>query len=341
MTNNNSIIIGEYNTISVIIVNYKCWKDLENCLFSLINIDKSDFNYEVIVVDNKSNDGIFNNFLNKFPEVKFVENSGNNGFSNGCNKGVSLAKGDYFLFLNPDTIVSKEPIISMLKLAKEHSDYGIVSCNQLNKKGGSEKIIRLFPSLQNLFGITRAIFKSIHKKELSKRFDISNGIVFPDWVSGSVVFISRKWFKKVDGWNEDYWMYSEDIDLCKKVSKLGGKIALNKNAHIIHNHGGASRLNVKTAALTKTEVIISKHVYVNNHFKGFLKYFSQFLIVFQVLSTKFILALFGIVLFFIPKMNLQLIIFINLINYYVYALVRNSWLSDRSMNNKIGQIKNS
>jgi len=320
--------------ISIIIVNYKSWEHLRNCLLSLEQIDEDNFKYEVIIVDNASNDGKLNNFSKQFSRFKFIENSGNNGFANGCNKGAQIANGDFYLFLNPDTIVSKKPILTMLRIAKKFLNYGVISCVQVNKKGKYEEQVRFFPRLITLFGFIRAIFKILNRRKLAEKFDKSKEIIFPDWISGSVIFMSKKWFKKVYGWNEDYWMYAEDIDLCRKISDIGGEIALTRKANIIHNHGGSSRLNVKTSALTKSEVVISKHVYVNNHFRGWAKYFCQFLIVFQVLISKFILAIVGVVFFFIPKMNLQFYIFVQIVKNYVSMIKRGSWLSERSMNKK-------
>ena len=130
--------------------------------------------------------------------------------------------------------------------------------------------------LKSLFKTIFGIVRAINGKQLRKNIIRKNNILFPDWVSGAVVLISINWFDKIQGWNEDYWMYFEDVDLSKKVADLGGEIALLENVEIIHNHGGSSRINIKTAAITKTEVLISKHVYINNHFKGFQYFLIQY-----------------------------------------------------------------
>ena len=91
------------NTLSIIIVNYKSWKVLRDCLNSISEIIIDDTEIETIVVDNASNDGEITTFQNDFPLIIFLENTGNNGFSNACNLGAKTAKGKYLLFLNPDT----------------------------------------------------------------------------------------------------------------------------------------------------------------------------------------------------------------------------------------------
>tara|TARA_R110001599_G_scaffold84265_9_gene227115 strand:+ start:11616 stop:13379 length:1764 start_codon:yes stop_codon:yes gene_type:complete len=313
--------------ISIIIVNYKSWKHLKNCLDSLTYFKQEKFTFEVIVVDNNSNDGKLKEFLKKYTQFKFVENTGNNGFANGCNFGAIKSVGKNMLFLNPDTIANENEIYKMLINLNSNENYGIVSCNQLNNNGSFEDVDRVFPGAFTLFGITRAIYRLFTKE--TKQDDEK---IFPDWVSGSVVCISRKWFQKINGWNEDYWMYFEDVDLCKKVKDANGEVVLLKNVNIIHNHGGASRINIKTSKITKSEVLISKHVYIRNHFKGLTRFLLLCLLVFMSSISKILLAVIGICFFFIPKLKLNLYLFIELIKYYSHSLKKGTWLSKRSMN---------
>jgi len=321
--------------ISVIIVNYKSWKYLDKCLTSLFQFEKSLFSYEVLVVDNCSNDGYLKEYKDKFPNAQFIENTGNNGFANGCNRGAKEAKGNHLFFLNPDTIANERALFEMLTYAKENEEVGIVSCLQKNDNGFYENIVRFFPSSLTLFGATRALYKFLNYKELSNKYNGVEELAFPDWVSGSVVFINRSWFQKINGWNEDYWMYYEDVDLSKEVRNQGGDVVLLESAEIQHSHGGASRINFTTASLTKTEVIISKHVYIRNHFYGPLRIFLQLLTVISVSVSRILFGVFGLLFFFIPKMKLQLYIGARVFRYYVSSIYRSTWLSPRSMNYKL------
>ncbi|WP_347174671.1 glycosyltransferase [Polaribacter uvawellassae] len=313
--------------VSIIIVNYKSWKHLKDCLNALTHFKQEKFTFEVVVVDNNSNDGKLKTFSEKYSQFKFIENLGNNGFANGCNLGAIDSVGKNMLFLNPDTIANEDAIYAMLNSLNANEDYGIVSCNQLNNSGSYEATDRVFPGLFTLFGITRAIYRLVSNE--TKQDDEK---IFPDWVSGSVVFISRKWFQKINGWNEDYWMYFEDVDLCKKVRNANGEVVLLKNVNIIHNHGGASRININTSKITKSEVLISKHVYIHNHFKGLTRFLLLRLLIFISLVSKTIAAIIGICFFFIPKLKLNLYLFIELIKYYSHSLKKGTWLSKRSMN---------
>jgi len=313
--------------VSIIIVNYKSWKQLKNCLDSLTDITQESFTFEVVIIDNNSNDGKLKEFSEKYSNFRFIENSGNNGFANGCNLGAIHSVGKNMLFLNPDTIADESAIHKMLASLNANKNYGIVSCNQLNNNGSFEDVNRVFPGPLTLFGITRAIYKLIAKK--TKQDDKK---VFPDWVSGSVVFISRKWFQKINGWNEDYWMYFEDVDLSKKVRDTKGEVVLLKNVNIIHNHGGASRININTSKITKSEVLISKHVYIRNHFKGLTRFLLLRILIFMSLVSKFLLAVIGICFFFIPKLKLNLYLFFELMKYYAHSLKKGTLLSKRSTN---------
>ncbi len=297
-------------------------------LFRCLNTFKQEkFSFEVVIVDNKSNDGKLEAFSKKYAQFSFIENSGNNGFANGCNTGAMNSNGSHLLFLNPDTLATENAVEEMLQCLKENSNYGIVSCNQLNNNGSFENFDRIFPNTFTLFGLSRAIYRMFRNKIKEE-----DNIIFPNWVSGSVVFMSRVWFQKVKGWNEDYWMYYEDVDISKKVRNLGGDVALLKNVNIIHNHGGASRINIKTASITKTEVVISKHVYLSTHFKGFKKFVLLSMVILNTSFSKTLLAIIGILFFFIPKLKLNIYLFAEMFSYYHQSLRKGSWLSSRSMN---------
>jgi len=318
--------------ISIIIVNYRGWKALDDCLESIDTISSRTFSFEVIIVDNLSNDGQFPVFKQKYSKFTFIENTGNNGFSNGCNFGASIAKGNHFLFLNPDTKLTLESLEILLQTAVLHPEIGILSCLQINENDILYKQTNLFPAFGRFFGISRSLFRKFNKRLLNKRFDNKNDLFYPDWVTGAVIFINRDWFNKIKGWNEDYWLYFEDVDLCKKVTDAGGKIAVTRDTTIFHQHGGASRLNVKTKALTKTEVIISKHVYISNQFSTAIQLYLQSLLIIGVLVEKTFLSVLSLILFFIPKLKVNPLMLKNLLIYYWNAILNKTWISPRAVN---------
>src|SRR5659263_3319 len=104
--------------LSIIIVNYRGWKHLKECLDSLVVFSGKPLQPEVIIVDNDSADGAIDEFKSNYPDFIFIKNKVNGGFANGCNLGSTFAKGDYFLFLNPDTIASENEVKKLLERAK-------------------------------------------------------------------------------------------------------------------------------------------------------------------------------------------------------------------------------
>src|ERR1035437_2273862 len=121
--------------LSIIIVCYKGWERLSKCLDSLNSFSGNSFNAEVIIVDNKSDDQTIFDIAGKFPKFRFIYNSLNGGFANGCNVGARNASGEFLLFLNPDTVASEPEIKKLLRVITQNPDYELVSCRQINENG--------------------------------------------------------------------------------------------------------------------------------------------------------------------------------------------------------------
>jgi GT2 family glycosyltransferase len=314
--------------LSIIIVCYKGWERLTKCLQSLDSFTGKNFTSEVIVVDNKSDEHRIYEIEKQFSKFKFIHNTINGGFANGCNLGAKNATGEYLLFLNPDTVATESEVEKLINTAKQNPSYSILSCRQVNENGKESVASGPFPDMFNLTGFQRAVFS--RRQATGDRQQ--EEVYFPDWISGSVVMIKRDLFQKISGFDEDFWMYFEDVDLCKRVRNLPGEIAMCCNITIEHNHGGSSRINIKTAALTKTEVHISRHVYISKHKTGLSKLIIQAFLVVNNLISGGLMAILGLILFFIPKVFSRTLIFSLLVRYYTRALFRLSWISPRSVN---------
>lgn len=318
--------------ISIIIVNYRGWKHLQVCLESLTNQVENYAATEVIVVDNYSNDGQLEIFKDNFKTVKFILNKSNSGFSHACNVGAKHANGKYFLFLNSDIIANNEAILGLKNILIYNPDLTLVSCQQYNNSGKKENPFNLFPSFFTLNNIPRAIYKLIHKNRLSKKYNSKDSLIYPDWVSGSVMMLSSENFNKLVGWCEDYWLYYEDVDLCKQIYDNGGKIALSNHFSMIHNHGGATRINIKTSALTKAEVLISRHVYVSRHFNHYKSLLLHTFCIAENMISLLIPFLLSIPFFFLRKLVVYRGIYKNLSLYYIECIYKNTWMSNRAPN---------
>ncbi|HZL10966.1 MAG TPA: glycosyltransferase family 2 protein [Prolixibacteraceae bacterium] len=320
--------------ISVVIVNYRGWKHLEKCLKAFESFENDQFSYEIIIVDNCSDDGQLIHFQKRFPKCFFILNTGNNGFANGCNMGAAASKGVYLLFLNSDILATESAIYGLLQTLRSKTEIMILSCKQLNSKGREEQAYRLFPSFLTMNGIMRAIYRKVKLKKTSHTLSSEEEIIYPDWVSGSVILMSKHDFENIGGWDERYWLYYEDVDLCWRAVSYGGKVGLHNQISIIHNHGGATRINIQTATLTKAEVIISLHVFLSSHYSTVQAIGLHLLVIVDVLLVKLIPALLGIPFFFIKRLNLYSQLYQRLVVYYLHALVKRTWVSPRSVKYK-------
>jgi len=319
--------------LSVIIVNYRGWKRLRICLESLRRLNAALFSWEVIVVDNHSSDNQLSVFSNDFPEFYFIENGGNFGFSHGCNLGASKSTGEYLLFLNPDTLVTMEAIRDLLREAEKHPEFTILSCKQINDGGKDTRPYGFFLRPSTITSFQRSFSALIDKQLKSTTLRSGAQAIFPEWVSGSIVLIDRKNFNKLGGWSEDFWMYYEDADLCKRVKDSGGKVALIQTIQMVHNHGGASRINLEVKALTKSEVIISRHVFIHKHFRGIKRTLMQsYLVINNLFLVRLILALLGLLFFFLPSLRVYVHMYVNILRYYASVMATKTWLSRRSVN---------
>jgi GT2 family glycosyltransferase len=219
--------------VSIIILSYNTEKLLKDCLTSLFSrIDKTSF--EVIVVDNASSDDSVAMVKKDFPKVAIVENDTNLGFAKGCNIGVKEAQGEYLLFLNSDTKLTDDPLPAMLSVFDQHKKVGVVGGLLKNTDGTYQRSFGEFYTLKNVF----VLLFGGEKQEL-KRFspDTTKQV---DWVSGGFLLVKKEVFEQVGGYNEAYFMYIEDMDLCFSVKKRGYEVWFTPDAVVGHVGQGSS-----------------------------------------------------------------------------------------------------
>ncbi|MCK9414263.1 MAG: glycosyltransferase family 2 protein [Prolixibacteraceae bacterium] len=317
--------------LSIIIVNYKGGDKLTRCLESIRLIEGNRFSFEVVIVDNQSNDGGIEENRRMFPEFTFISNSGNNGFANGCNVGASISQGHSLLFLNPDTTVSEDALFDMLEEVQVRPQYSIVSCGQVKEDGSKDRPYGKFLTPATLTGWLRSI-RSVFYGSIEDSIVQTRHYVYPDWVSGSALMIKRDGFFQLGRWDEDFWMYFEDVDLCRRAINSGGEIVKLKTAEIGHLHGGSSRLNLEVTALTKTEVHISRHLYISKHEKEGKAFYMHMILILNSLILGAIPAILGTFLFFIKPLQVCMRIYLRLVEYYFNVAFSGKWLSARSVN---------
>jgi GT2 family glycosyltransferase len=253
--------------LSVVIVNYRGWERLSRCLASLGPLTSGAAPAaEVVVVDNASGDGRMASFAAEHPGARFVENDGNWGFADGCNLGARVARGEFLLFFNPDAEDPGGGIAALIAEARLHPEAAILSARQVDERGRAQKVFDVFPSIGTLFGPARAALRLTspvrYPDPRRDRADYRE----VDWVSGSVLLVRREVFQALGGFCNGFWMYSEDVDLCRRARNAGHAVAVAGGVTLLHAHGGASRKDPATAALTRSEVVVSRHFYASRHF---------------------------------------------------------------------------
>jgi len=235
--------------LSVIIVSYNSIRVLENCLFSVQKAIQT-IDGEIIIVDNNSKDKSKEYLPSKFQGVKFIFNNENLGFAKACNQGFKISSGHYILFLNPDTVLSEASLTDCISFLKTHEDAGAIGVRMLDEKGKFLKESkRGLPSpsasFYKLFGLT-AIFpgsKTIAEYYQGHLPESENNPV--EVLSGAFMMIKRTVFEKVNGFDESFFMYGEDIDLSLRISQSEYKNYYLGKVSITHLKGGSTTYNYK------------------------------------------------------------------------------------------------
>ncbi|MDX1507525.1 MAG: glycosyltransferase family 2 protein [Woeseiaceae bacterium] len=316
--------------LSIITVNYRSWGHLENMLGGLRDGFPDD--WEIIVVDNESIPQDFDAFAARHPGVAFIANPENSGFGAGCNIGVARATGEQLLFMNPDVIATVDDIRRLIDIKAAHPDIGIIAPKQVSPAGVPQKVFDDWPGVLNQSGIVKALQRwLLPRTTLDPRAEYTE-LTYCDWVTGSVLLIDRDDFDAAGGWCEDYWMYVEDADLCRMVFNNGKRIAYTPEVEVVHAHGGSSKLNVEVRAMTKTEVIISKHVYMHRHMRGLRRFAAHTMIVITRLLPLVVFSLLDLLtLGRIPTLRVRSKMLARLAGYYRGRIRTGCWLSPRAL----------
>ncbi len=248
--------------LSIIIVSWNVCDLLRQCILSILTRDvrfhgavDSDaaIDIEIIVVDNGSADGTVRMLREEFPGICTIENASNPGFATANNQGIARAHGRYLLLLNPDTEVVGQTLAAMIEFAEVSPDIGLLGPQLLNTDGSVQSSRRRFPT------ITTALFESTWLEPLAPRaLSIATIYVIGmttrpwTWIGCRGLRCSHgvKWSNRSGGWDERYFMYSEELDWCRCIKNAGWRIVYFPKAQVVH-HGGKS----------SDQVTASRHIY--------------------------------------------------------------------------------
>lgn len=228
--------------LSIIIVNYNSKEKTLFCLDSIYQADLAGIEVEVIVIENHSYDILDDEINTRFPKVKLLKSKKNLGMGGGNNLGINQATGKFILILNPDTEIMKDSIKTMMEFLYRNEQAGLVGPKLLYPDGTEQISCYRFPKL--FIPILRRTFLGYFAKNyvddyLMKNVDL-NQTQIVDWIQGSCLLIKMEVLTKVGLFDERFFMYLEDTDLCKRIKLAGWQVVYLPTAQVIHHHERAS-----------------------------------------------------------------------------------------------------
>lgn len=231
--------------ISVIIVNYNVKEYLSNLLKSLEKASHH-IQLEVFVVDNASKDGSREMIPNAFPGINYIYNEENVGFGKANNQAIALAKGKYTLIINPDTLVGEDTLQVLYDYMEAHSECAAAGCKILNPDGTfAPESRRSVPTIRSaaskVLGLNSLFPKSKFFAEYYLGWLEEDEECEVPVLSGSFMFFKTKVLKELNGFDERFFMYGEDIDLCYRTAKKGYSIRYIPSTSIIHYKGESTK----------------------------------------------------------------------------------------------------
>lgn len=254
--------------LSVIIVSFNVKTYLLNCIRSVYQAAGS-FSVEVIVVDNSSEDNSVVAVREAYPQVKLIPNLVNAGFGTACNQGLDIATGKYILFLNPDTLVGETVFSELIPSMEKDPTIGLLGCRILNEDGTLQLACRRsFPTPWVAFSRMTGLSSLFPESPLFARYNLTfldeHQVNEVDAVSGSFMLCRHDVLNKTGGFDESFFMYGEDLDLCYRVKKAGYRVVYNPAASIIHFKGKSKSDRVDT----KFYFYESMKIFSRKHGKG-------------------------------------------------------------------------
>jgi len=244
--------------LSIVILSWNVCDLLRQCLKSVardrpLSADHPPLATEIIVVDNASSDGSVEMVRAEFPGVRLIANQANRGYTGGNNDGIAAATGRYVMILNPDTRVLDDALVAMVAYADAHPDVGVVGPQLLNPDGSVQSSRRRFPTLMTgLFESTW--LQSLAPRDVLRRYYVRDqpdaAIQEVDWLFGACFLVRREVIQQVGTLDEDFFMYSEEMDWCRRIRQAGWKVVYLPEAQVIH-YGGKS----------SDQVAAQRHIY--------------------------------------------------------------------------------
>jgi GT2 family glycosyltransferase len=249
--------------LSIIIL---CWNDLKvitDCIASIYaGTHSTDF--EIIVSDNGSTDGSIEFIRKQFPNVRVIENGVNLRFAKGNNVGIQASRGEYILILNPDTIIHDGTLDHMIAYAEKHPEGGAFGCRVLNGDGSYQACIRPLPSVRSEWCLALGLRPLarlsdwFHPGEYEGWKGDTERTV--GWLAGCFILMRAELLKRLRGFDEQFFYYYEDTDLCRRVWEAGYPVLYTPSCTITHL-GGQSTINRFTPISFALDAAVTRYLY--------------------------------------------------------------------------------
>lgn len=234
--------------LSIVIVNWNVREELRNCLASIYGGLREELSFEVFVVDNASRDGSVEMVRGESPQVKLIVNQANLGFTKANNQGISQSRGRYILLLNPDTEVMGNALATMVGYMDRHPEVGLVGPQLLASDGSVQSSRRHFPSLTTAFLESTILQRWFANNRVIRRYYAldrpDEELQAVDWVVGACLMVRRETIEDVGFLDEDFFMYSEELDWCYRIKRAGWQVVYFPEAKIIHHEGKSSEQEI-------------------------------------------------------------------------------------------------
>jgi len=275
--------------ISAISVNYRSTKELNLAIKSIIDQEK-DLIREFIIVDN-SGEFIIDKSIRKNQFFQVIKTRRNLGFGQAVNLGVKKARSPYILIFNPDTVTLPGAMKHLLNTMEQDEKIAVAGPMLLYPDGSPQPSARRYPSLKYLLNGRRSLLTKLWPQNVWSRefmyLDLlqREGIFDVDAIIGTYMLIRKKIFEQIGGFDEKFFLFQEDIDLCRRIKKRGYRIVLVTHAKIIHKYGLSRKFLPFKSSYTRGK---SLYLFIDKYEKHHIKRFLVFiLILFYTAITAF------------------------------------------------------
>jgi len=280
--------------ISVIIVSWNVRELLRRCLWAVrqqitddrqqTQSDVCDLSSEVLVVDNASTDGTIEMLRAEFPDVRVIENKTNRGFTRANNQALAIAQGRYLFLLNPDTELRAGALRALTDYADAHPRVGILGPQLFYGDGAPQSSRRRFPTRATAFLESTKLQQWFPRNRWLTRYYMrdtrDDATQEVDWINGAAMFVRRECYAQIGGLDEKFFMYSEELDWCRRAKNAGWQIIYLPTAQITHYEGKSSE-----------QVVAARDIYFNtSKVRYFRKWHGRF---FAAILRAFLLAMFA------------------------------------------------